>query len=134
MGFNEGARRVVVEYDGDEHYRNTLKIKADQEKDLLARAQGLEVVRFPYWVQLDRTTCRSFFGLDADIQQSFPHGFVTTKLFPASFCEMGVERFEREMSGLPPSVRAAVVDSLRERSREHGVEYVLPACLRAMIA
>jgi hypothetical protein len=31
MSFRDGPRRVVVEYDGDEHYRNTLKIKADAE-------------------------------------------------------------------------------------------------------
>ena len=31
-----------------------------------------------------------------------PHGFITTKLFPASFCELGVGRFQAELfSGLP---------------------------------
>ena len=43
-------------------------------------------MRFPYWVQLDSTTLWHYFGLEAEIEQSFPHGFITTKLFPASFC------------------------------------------------
>ena len=29
MAFRDGPTTVLVEYDGDEHYRNSLKIKAD---------------------------------------------------------------------------------------------------------
>src|ERR1035438_355061 len=46
-------------------------------------------------------------GLEAEIDQSFPHGFITTKLFPASFCELGIERFRAELLALPGSVRDA---------------------------
>jgi hypothetical protein len=122
--------RVLVEFDGDEHYRNTLKIKADAEKDTFASAQGLHLVRIPYWVQLDTLTLSHYFGLDADIEQDFPHGFVTTKIFPASFCEMGITRFRRELDALPVPVRAAVVGSLRDRAEEHGLEHVVPSGLR----
>ena len=60
----------------------------------------MRVVRVPYWVQLDRTTLGHYFGLSAEIEQRFPHGFITTKLFPASYCELGVERFRRELEAL----------------------------------
>ena len=133
MGFTDGSDRVVVEFDGDEHYRNTLKIKADQEKDAGARTEGLRVVRVPYWVQLDRVTLQHYFGLDAQIDQDFPHGFVTTKIFPASFCEMGIERFQRELESLPAAVRTDVVQSLRDRATEHGAEYVIPARLTDLL-
>lgn len=72
----------VVEYDGDEHYRHSIKIKGDRAKDEIARSQGIKVVRFPYWIQLDNLTLQHYFGLEAKIEQSFPHGFITTKLFP----------------------------------------------------
>jgi hypothetical protein len=130
MWFLSGDRTVVVEYDGDEHYRNTLKIKADNEKDAAAREQGFTVVRVPYWVQLDGVMLKHWFGIDADIEQVFPHGFISTKIFPASFCAMGLVRFERELSSLPEPVRAAVIKSLRDRAEEHGVEYVVPDCIR----
>ena len=90
------GRITVVEYDGDEHYRHSIKIKGDRVKDETARSLGLRVVRFPYWIQLDSNTLKHFFGLDANVEQSFPHGFITTKLFPASFCELGIERFRAE--------------------------------------
>jgi hypothetical protein len=35
---------VAVEFDGDEHYRHTIKIKSDHEKDELARqAQSADI-------------------------------------------------------------------------------------------
>lgn len=133
MSFRDDHRHVVVEYDGDEHYRNTLKIKADAEKDEAAVRLGLKVVRFPYWIQLDRVTLSLFFGFDADIEQDFPHGFVTTKIFPASFCEMGIARFQRELAELPEAVRTTVLSSLRDRAAEHGVEFVVPTSLRGLL-
>lgn len=133
MVFERGGARVAVEYDGDEHYRHSLKLKADREKDDLARASGITVVRFPYWVQLTTETLRHYFALEGQVVQDFPHGFITTKIFPASFCELGVARFERELESLPPSVRIAVVASLRARADEHGVEFVVPSALAALV-
>jgi hypothetical protein len=122
--------RYLVEYDGDEHYRNTVVIRSDEEKDRLARANGFTSVRFPYWLQLDSFTLEHFFGLSAEIDQMFPHGFITTKLFPASFCEKGVARFAREFGQLPEHLRVAVLSSLRDRAAELGAEYVLPTPLQ----
>ena len=47
---------MLVEYDGDEHYRDSLKIKADIEKDQFAQKNDMRLVRMPYWVQLDNLT------------------------------------------------------------------------------
>lgn len=133
MVYAVDGQTVAVEYDGDDHYRDALKIKTDSLKDALARDLGWRVIRVPYWVQLTTETLRHYFGLDAEVRQSFPHGFITTKLFPASFCEMGVHRFERELAGLPIDVRLAVVESLRERCKEHGREFVLPTALAQLV-
>jgi hypothetical protein len=40
MVYEFDGHRVAVEFDGDEHYRHTLKIKADREKDEAARVGG----------------------------------------------------------------------------------------------
>src|ERR1044071_3912040 len=58
MAYELGGKTTVVEYDGDEHYRHSIKIKVDCAKDEAARALGYQIVRFPYWVQLDSTTLR----------------------------------------------------------------------------
>ena len=109
-------------------------MKADRTKDEIARKQGCRVVRFPYWIQLDNITLHHYFGLEVEIQHSFPHGFtITTKLFPASFCELGIERFRVELLTLPGSVREAVLASRRQRVAVHGLQYVLPKSLAAII-
>jgi hypothetical protein len=130
MTYQINGQITAVEFDGDEHYRHTLKIKADEEKDKVAREHGYWVVRFPYWVQLTTETLAHYFGLSADVRQDFPHGFITTKIFPASFCELGLLRFERELYSLPMPVRNAVLASLRDRVAEHGVLYVMPKRLQ----
>ena len=126
--------RVLVEYDGDEHYRNTTVIRVDQAKARLASERAFRSLSFPYWLQLDSFTLKHFFGFDAEIVQDFPHGFITTKLFPASFCELGVARFQEEFSRLPGRLQQAVLKSLQERADEYGLEYVLPTVLRTLLA
>jgi hypothetical protein len=133
MAYQIEGRITVVEYDGDEHYRHSIKIKRDRQKDEVARSHGCRVVRFPYWIQIDELTLKHYFGLEGHVEQSFPHGFITTKLFPASFCELGVERFRAELFALPIPVRVAVITSLRERAAEHGLQYVLPRSLLDII-
>jgi hypothetical protein len=123
----------LVEYDGDEHYRHSLKIKGDHEKDKLARQNKMSLIRVPYWVQLDNTTVRHYFGFEGEIKQNFPHGFITTKHFPASFCELGIMRFLQELQSLPMLVKTAVLQSLRDRVNEYGLDYVLPSPLRDLI-
>ena len=134
MAYSDGTQIVVVEYDGDEHYRHSIKIKVDQEKDMAAATEGYRVVRFPYWVQLDTSTLWHYFKVERNLHTDFPHGFITTKHFPASFCELGIERFRTELASLPHPVSSAVVDSLRARTEEHGLQYVLPSTLRYLIA
>jgi hypothetical protein len=129
VAFPHGGSQVLVEFDGDAHYRDSLKIKVDRIKDSLALTQGNKVVRIPYWVQLNSVTVQHYFGISADIRQNFQHGFITTKIFPASFCELGIDRFKRELKKLPLEVSEAVIKSLRDRILDHGIEYVLPTSL-----
>jgi hypothetical protein len=132
MAFRQNGALVVVEYDGDAHYRDSLKIKADREKNRIAEESHTRVIRIPYWVQLDNLTAQHYFQISAEIRQTFPHGFISTKLFPASFCELGIERFKQDLHALPSPVRDAVIQSLRERVEENGLEYVLPSNLREL--
>lgn len=133
MAYEIGSQTTVVEFDGDVHYRNSLKIKVDAEKDAVAEKLGYYVVRIPYWVQLNIETLFYYFGLEEKIKQDFPHGFIVTKIFPASYSELGVERFSRELENLPKEIQKGVVKSLRDRAVEHGDHYVVPSSLRYLL-
>jgi very-short-patch-repair endonuclease len=47
MACRLGGVTAVIDYDGDEHYRHSIKIKGDNAKDAAARAAGYCVIRFP---------------------------------------------------------------------------------------
>lgn len=125
---------VAIEFDGHQHYQDSLLIKRDKEKDMLANQQNTKVVRIPYWVQLTDETLKYYLGLEADITQNFPHGFIITKHFPATFCELGVARFQKELEGLPGTVKKDVINSLKDRATEHGIEYVVPTTLACLLS
>lgn len=126
MVFEINGEKLVVEFDGDLHYKESLVLKRDMEKDSVAKELGYKLVRFPYWIQLTTQTLETFFGIRGEVCQDFPHGFISTKSFPASFCNLGLERFFKELESLPENVREDVLFSLRERSAEHGERFVLP--------
>ena len=134
MAYAMGNQITVVEFDGGQHYWDSLKIKVDSEKDAVANSLNYRVVRIPYWVQLTNETARHYFGINTEISQDFPHGFITTKVFPASFSELGISRFTRELNALPDRTAASIIQSLRDHSQEHGVEYVVPSSLRHLLS
>ena len=114
----------VVEFDGDGHYRDSLLIRNDIEKDKIAYSLGYITVRIPYFVQLTNETLWHFFRLKADIKQDFPHGFIKSKIFPASFCRLGLMRFEKEMSSLPKNINTCITESLKNAAKIYGEQYV----------
>jgi hypothetical protein len=135
MAFERNGQTIIVEYDGDEHYRNSLAIKSDREKDLIVKELGFSIVRIPYWVQLTNETFMHYFGFDpgTHIIQKFSHGFITTVFFPASYCEMGIDRFANELNSLPIGVKNNVINSLIRKSKIHGIEYVLPKQFQGLV-
>jgi len=124
--FNVDKQPTVIEFDGNDHYMDALKIKRDQEKVEQAQEKGVRVVRWPFWVQLDSLTLKHYLGLEYPITTDFPHGFKGgTKYFPSCFCEKGVSRFLKELDSLPPELFDAVVESLQVMCDKHGREWVL---------
>lgn len=92
MAYELSGQTTVVEFDGDEHYRRTLKIKGDGEKDALALAAGHRVVRVPYWVQLTTETLLFYFGPEARAKDEF---FDAVSYYEDARCGLG-ERFRKE--------------------------------------
>lgn len=134
MGFtDEEGHRTFVEFDGDRHYTRPPVIKNDLEKDKIAAEEGSRVIRIPYWVQLTSESAKHYFGWDVDIRQSFPHGFITSKIFPSYYCEMGLARFRHELCNLPHAVRGSVIQSMRDKADVEGREWVVPGSMRDIL-
>jgi very-short-patch-repair endonuclease len=94
--------RLIVEFDGDAHYRQARTILGDAERDRFFVGLGYRVIRIPYFVQLTTAVIADLFGKAAEDQTDFlefPHGFIAdTVVMPSDFCELGIARFDADLS------------------------------------
>ena len=118
--------RVIVEFDGSHHYTSSRVILGDKEKDDVAATLGYNVIRIPYFVQLDEIMTQFFFGsiLKSNVKwfdfNSYKHGFIDPRaLIPADYCELGQHKFMKNLQDYPRSCSDAIVDSLTHHTNKH---------------
>ena len=100
--------KLIVEFDGPYHYTNSQKYKTDKEQTELYNTHGYNVIRIPYFIQLNDRVIRLLFGKyldDTTINtitsfNIYPHGFIDTKILPADFCSNGIKRFNSDLGFL----------------------------------
>jgi hypothetical protein len=113
-----------VEFDGDKHYWDSLTIMGDDIKNSVADRLEQEVIRIPYFVQLNTETIKHYFGLEFELETDFPQGFITTKIFPASFCSQGKSKYHSQKDNLPLKTQNDLIASLAVQSEKYGAKYV----------
>ena len=127
---------TIVEFDGYAHYTQASRILADKAKDKLYSEAGYKIIRIPYFIQLSRSTCKTMFNIDLNIEQVYPHGFIDKKcILPADFCELGIERFKSDMSRFANEVEE-IINSLKTKTAKskYGVDEVLPKSLKYLLS
>lgn len=97
--------KLIVEFDGDSHFTSSNTILNDISKDYVYKNMGYNIIRIPYWIQLDdvvlwelfndylkkETTEWSFYE---DIASEYPLGFIDKKAkLPSDYSELGLERY-----------------------------------------
>lgn len=121
--FRSERHRLIVEFDGDDHYRSARRIVGDIERDAVFTDCGYQVVRVPYFVQLTRMVIGRLFGTlvrDSVDFLNFPHGFIAeTVVMPADFCELGIARFEADLERFD-YIRDDILKSLRHAAAARG--------------
>ena len=60
--YHSDRHKLVVEFDGDQHYRSSRVILGDVERDAFFTASGFRVIRIPYFVQLSHAVIMHLFG------------------------------------------------------------------------
>lgn len=103
--------KMCVEFDGPDHFTKANVIQADFKKDSTLRELGYEVIRIPYFVQLDTEGIRYFFNLSAELNYGFKHGFISRGVtLPANFCEQGIWKFKDIMFHLEQAEHNGIVN------------------------
>ncbi|MDR1181491.1 MAG: endonuclease domain-containing protein [Bacteroidales bacterium] len=126
--------KLIVEFDGWHHYTDENCIKVDKCKDDIYEKMEYRIVRIPYFVQMSSSTIEHLFGLKTDWKQTYPHGFILTKVLPSKFCELGIQRFQSDLKRFD-YIKDDIIQSLKNRIiKEKGkIEKVLPSSLYGLI-
>lgn len=121
--YRSERHKLIVEFDGDQHYRSAKHVINDEARDQILTAAGYRVVCIPYFVQMTELVIEKLFGTLVYNQarfKDFPHGFIAdTVIFPADFSELGVERFLKDLSCFT-AIRADILASLERAATAKG--------------
>jgi len=113
--FEYGGKTIVIEFDSHFHYQNPKTIINDKFKDMECKNRGWEIYRIPYFVQLTSDTTELLTPFkNIEINTNYKHGFIKSKKYPAGYCYMGLERFEKELNSLPEKVSNQICLNLYE--------------------
>lgn len=116
---------LIIEIDGDGigkvggHFTSSEKANEDLEKIETYRKFDYRVISIPPYIQLDTVMITYYFGIDYPVKL-YPavseHGFAHPLIsLPASFCKLGVDRFNRDMEAIPQCVRDKIIQTLKDR-------------------
>ena len=126
--------KLIVEFDGDQHYRSASKIKKELTKNNNYGKMGYKVVRIPYFIQLCKPVIKHLFNVEFEYDQDFPHGFISDKaILPADYCELGILKFINDLKRFE-YLNAEIIKSLEEKVEKHkDIELVIPVSLKYLI-
>lgn len=111
-GYNRKSRpdyrcerlKLIIEFDGVQHYQKPERIKADFENQKFYEEIGYKVVRIPYFIQLSNNVVKSIFGRNIEeplFDESIPSMGIKGKNTPAYCCYEGLKRMAREFRQSP---------------------------------
>ena len=96
--------RMVIEYDGLQHYQSPKNIREDDRKTRIYSALEYRVVRIPYFIQLTNEAVLKLFGIEVPTKLfdgTYPSLGIKEQCTPAFLCPAGIDRMAREFSKFP---------------------------------
>lgn len=96
--------KMIIEFDGLQHYQKPDRIKADFESQKVYEMNGYMVVRIPYFIQLSNSVVKSMFGRDVKqplFDEKIPSLGVKGHNTPAYCCPAGLKRMAKEFRNYP---------------------------------
>ena len=133
---------LIVEFDGVDHYQNTLVVMKDAERDNWFESLGYTTVRIPYWIQLSNTMISHLFGVHMNEPMcQLDESFCDTinkdnglSISVGNMCEAGRYRFIREVTSYPMTEQKKVFQDLSNCVKLNKVpsEYIFPTSVKKM--
>ena len=96
--------KLIIEFDGLQHYTNPKNIRTDRENKETYESFGYRVIRIPYFIQLTQSVVKEMFGIDIPFplfDPTLPSMSVRWKNTPAYCCPAGIARMAQDFRCYP---------------------------------
>ncbi|QDR73651.1 DUF559 domain-containing protein (plasmid) [Limosilactobacillus reuteri] len=134
------GQKVLVEFDGSQHYKEVKQYLKDFRYTDAAEKLGYRVVRIPYFIQLDNELIKYYFGFDLKntiVEHTFLQSFRVNgkaeipefkntlasefkntmhyaSVLPTDYCVFGVQRFKKEIDDLLAAGLTSIVQDIKD--------------------
>jgi hypothetical protein len=118
--YRSESLKLIVEFDGTQHYTDPDVIVNDIESTKLYEESGYKVVRIPYFIQLTNRAVKSLFNVDVAeplFDESIPSLSVDIRNSPAYCCPAGITRMAQEFLKFPEQYKVNI-EFLKKQNNE----------------
>ena len=120
--------KIIVEFDGLQHYTNPDIIEKDIENTKLYKSCGYKVVRIPYFIQLTNKAVKTLFDIEVSenlFDEKYSSLSTIGRNSPAYLCPAGVKRMAEEFRKFPEQYKTNL-DYLKQQNDpfKSGVEFL----------
>jgi hypothetical protein len=102
--YRSESLKIIIEFDGLQHYTNPDIIEKDIESTKLYIGFGYKVIRIPYFIQLTNKAVKTLFDINI-LQELFDEKIPSLSTIgrnsPAYLCPAGVKRMAQEFRNFP---------------------------------
>lgn len=97
--------KLVIEFDGVQHYQRPTEIVKDEERTKFYEDLGYKVIRIPFFIQLSNNAVKELFDVDVNErlfnEREYPSMNVEERCTPAFMCPAGIKRMAKEFKRFP---------------------------------
>lgn len=124
--------KLIIEFDGYQHYNSASVILNDNKKDIAYKALDYRVIRIPYFIQMSPNLCK-LLGSKKRVAQTYPDGFIDSRaLLPADFSSLGLKRFEKDLKTFSYAI-PAIRKSLKAKLKENDASLVITTKIKKLL-
>ena len=102
--YRSESLRIIIEFDGLQHYTNPDVIEKDIQNTKLYESAGYKVVRIPYFIQLTNKAVKTMFDIDVSeklFDEKYSSLSTSGRNSPAYLCPAGLIRMAEEFKKFP---------------------------------
>ena len=122
--------KLIFEFDGPTHYTNSKRILLDKKNDNFYHEVGYNVIRIPYFIQMNKTFYKNILNIERESDYNFPQGFIEKNIiYPADYCYAGLEKFTKDLEKFS-FFKDEIISSLKNACNELEEDLILPNNLK----